>query len=249
MVPPLGVLLQSPPNFGILYSEEEKCSLIWLFCSIFGGLSHSGKMTSLLNGRQPNAPNPKGWFWNPTSSSSENIPEPLPFVQLKYTQECCNALTISPSQYKEEDEQEVLSPGHRWSPLALLWPNPSSTSWQSHHSFLNFFLIPPSTLLLDNLITSLSFTKDSHIFLQLRPLHFASTPGIQLPISALDASDTYQNPYSCTCQKIQLKSTCIARRFASYGRAGSSGGSLDFRHCFPSSAWNGSLDTPRCDNG
>ena len=142
MVPPLGVLLQSPPNFGILYSEEEKCSLIWLFCSIFGGLSHSGKMTSLLNGRQPNAPNPKGWFWNPTSSSSENIPEPLPFVQLKYTQECCNALTISPSQYKEEDEQEVLSPGHRWSPLALLWPNPSSTSWQSHHSFLNFFSDP-----------------------------------------------------------------------------------------------------------
>lgn len=100
-----------------------------------------------------------------------NIPKPLLFVQLKYTGECCNALTISPSQYKEEDKQEVLSPGHRWSPLAPLWPNPSSTSWQSHHSFLNFFLLLPSTLL-D--IFSLSFTKDSHVFLQLRPLHWAS---------------------------------------------------------------------------
>ena len=161
-----------------------------------------------------------------------NIPEPLPFVQLKYTGECCNALTISASQYKEEEKQEVLSPDHRWSPLAPLWPNPSSTSWQSHHSFLNFFSDP----------TFYPSPWQSHLFPKLHQGLTYVSPAQTSPLSfsihlALDASDTYQNPYSCTRQKIQLQSTCIARRFASYGRAGSGSGSLDFRHCFPSNAW------------
>ena len=91
-------------------------------------------------------------------------------------------------------------------------------------SLLNFLAVSSSPKLFSDLtfypppwqsVPSLRFTKDSHISpARTSPLSFSCTyPTAHL---APDASDTYQNPYSRTCQKIQLKSACIARGFASH---------------------------------